>query len=222
MNFQTVLIAILLSAFTLAEQSPVLSLDWKSFKRTHNKDYANDNETHRYLIWQSNIRFIREHNEKAALKKVSYTLAMNKYGDLTSKEFVSLMNGFKARGTSNNVSASRVYPTSSKARAAASAVDWRAKGYVTRIKDQGSCGGCWAFSAVAALEGQHFKKTGVLTPLSEQNLIDCSQENEGCNGGVMDYAFEYIISNKGINTEASYPYKGQVRDLTGTFILSAA
>ena len=88
-------------------------------------------------------------------------------------------------------------------------LDWRIKGYVTDIKDQGQCGSCWAFSTTGALQGQHFAKTSKLISLSEQNLVDCSLLNFGCKGANQDLAFDYIKAHGGIDTEESYPYQAK-------------
>ncbi|KAK3771605.1 hypothetical protein RRG08_018327 [Elysia crispata] len=129
----------------------------------------------------------------------------NKYSDMSSEEFRETM-------LSHTIHVKPGSDVSMGAAAAASdfpkAVDWREKGYVTNVKDQGPCGSCWAFSTTGGLEGQHFKATGQLANLSESNLIDCTRRygNLGCRGGFMDNAYQYIIDNGGIDTEQSYPY----------------
>jgi len=113
---------------------------------------------------------------------------------------------------------------------APTSVDWRTKGLVADVKNQGSCGSCWAFSTIVSIEGQHAKKTGAITSLSEQNLVDCVKgvklPNDtdtccmGCQGGLMDDAFSYVLKSQSgaIDTEAGYPYRG----LAGTCAYDAA
>jgi len=88
------------------------------------------------------------------------------------------------------------------------ATDWRTKGYVNAVKDQGQCGSCWAFSAVANMEAAWFRKTGDLLQLSEQQLVSCDTggKDSGCNGGGPDTAFQWAIKYGGMASEAGYPY----------------
>ena len=104
-----------------------------------------------------------------------------------------------------------VAPASVSSDGAPEPIDWRTKGVVTAVKDQGECGSGWAFSATGAVEGAWAIKTGRLYSLSEQQLVDCSraQGNRGCDGGSPDRAFKYIIQNGGIETESDYPYRAR-------------
>merc|ERR1719436_594067 len=91
----------------------------------------------------------------------------------------------------------------------ATSVDWRDEGYVTAVKDQKSCGSCWAFGAVASMEAAHFEKYGSTLQMSEQQVVDCDQRNSGCNGGWYDTAWQYISEEGGIEAQADYPYTGR-------------
>ena len=180
------------------------NLAFISFLQEHSKEYKEDlEELARHTIWQANKKFIDSHN--AVADKFGYTLRMNQFGDLQSNEIVDIFNGYRMQERSNT---SKMFVPDRNLKLAAT-VDWRDKGYVTEIKNQGQCGSCWAFSTTGSLEGQHFKKTGNLVSLSEQNLVDCSKRygNNGCKGGLMDNAFRYIEANNGIDTEESYPYR---------------
>jgi cathepsin L len=163
------------------------------------KSYHHDEFMVRYNTFRSNLDFINAHNAK----NLSFTVAMNKFGDLSIQEFSKFYLGTKYTATgATRTSAPQALPTS---------WNWNTKGAVTPIKNQGQCGSCWSFSTTGSTEGCHFITTKKLVSLSEQNLMDCStsQGNQGCDGGLMTQAMDYIISNKGIDTESSYPYTAQ-------------
>ncbi|KAM9309801.1 cathepsin S-like [Pholidichthys leucotaenia] len=186
-----------------------LDAHWELWKKTHDKKYENEVEDmRRRELWEKNLMLITTHNLEASMGLHTYELSMNHLGDLTPEE----MGQFYATLTppTDVQRAPSPFARWSGADAPLS-VDWREKGCVTRVKMQGSCGSCWAFSAVGALEAQLAKMTGKLVDLSPQNLVDCSSKygNHGCNGGFMHHAFQYIIDNHGIDSDASYPYKGQ-------------
>ncbi|XP_076450455.1 cathepsin L-like peptidase isoform X1 [Babylonia areolata] len=207
------MLRLMIVAMVLASalSASVLDVDreWVTFKKTHNKLYDSpQTEAIRQAIWEKNLKMIVEHNLEADRGRHTFRLGMNYFGDMTNKEITTMLNGYKM---SPNRTAGAAYLPPSNVGAVPSEVDWRKKGYVTPVKNQLQCGSCWAFSATGSLEGQHFKKSGTLVSLSEQNLVDCSKKegNQGCEGGLMDQAFTYIKKNRGIDTEKSYPYKAK-------------
>ncbi|KAA3453114.1 zingipain-2-like [Gossypium australe] len=158
----------------------------------------------RLNIFKDNLKYIESFNND---KNKSFKLSLNKFADVTHDEFIVAHTGYKMGDNSTmSQSTSFMYESFSDV---PTSIDWRKKGAVTPIKDQGKCGCCWAFSAVAAVEGIIQIKTGKLISLSVQQLLDCSTNggNQGCSGGWMMNAFEYISQNQGITTEESYPYQ---------------
>ncbi|KVH98322.1 low-temperature-induced cysteine proteinase-like [Cynara cardunculus var. scolymus] len=161
----------------------------------------------RFQIFKDNLRYIDDHNSGDQ----TYKLGLNKFADLSNEEYRSTYTGAKridAKRKLNNVKSDRYSPRSDDV--LPDFVDWRSSGAVAAVKDQGSCGSCWAFSTIGSVEAINQIVTGELITLSEQELVDCDTSyNEGCNGGYMDYAFEFIVKNGGIDTDTDYPYTGK-------------
>lgn len=189
-----------------------LNSEWEEFKSYHKKQYSPAEEAVRRTVWEENLKRIAIHNLEASMGKHTYTLGMNAYGDMGHEEFLQNISAgclmkFDGVETETETDSARFLP--SDFIQVPQNVDWRKKQVVTRIKNQGHCGSCWAFSTTGSVEGQYARKYGKLVELSEQQLVDCSTQNNGCNGGMPDRAFSYIRQNRGIDSEVSYPYEGR-------------
>jgi len=191
--------------------------EWKMFQVKFNKTYQSFESDYRKQVFINNMKYIETHNAK----RLSWTLGVNEFADLTWAEFKATHLGLDAM--LQNRSPRRVVSLKGKL-TVPDTVDWVTKGAVTAVKNQGQCGSCWAFSTTGSVEGAHFIKSGKLVSLSEQQLMDCSTSygNMGCNGGLMDDAFQYL-EVAGSCTEASYPYTaadGNCRSCTPVAFIS--
>ncbi|PIA56588.1 hypothetical protein AQUCO_00700732v1 [Aquilegia coerulea] len=178
---------------------------YESWLMEHGKQYNGLGEKDkRFEIFKDNLKYIDEHNSEDH----SFKLGLNKFADLTNEEYRKKYLGVKKSDVHKRLSKTRSSRYAVReGEELPESVDWREKGAVVAVKDQGSWS-CWAFSTIAAVEGINKLVTGDLISLSEQELVDCDKSyNEGCNGGLMDYAFQFIINNGGIDTESDYPYQ---------------
>ncbi|KAI8474494.1 MAG: hypothetical protein J3K34DRAFT_374993 [Monoraphidium minutum] len=173
----------------------------------HGKGYANDllGAEAKFGAWKDNLEFALQYNKQQR----SHWVGLNALADLTPEEYRARY----ALGTPRmrpRAAGSGFRYGSLDAAALPQEVDWRGKGAVAEVKNQQACGSCWAFSTTGAVEGINKIVTGELVSLSEQYLVDCdTSKDKGCSGGLMDYAFEYIHENGGIEYEEDYPYTAQ-------------
>ncbi|KAI4383339.1 hypothetical protein MLD38_009189 [Melastoma candidum] len=189
-------------ARTLGAVDQTMRQRYEQWMARYGRVYGSDLEKEkRFQIFKENAIRIDDFNQA---NEKPFKLALNKFADLTNEEFKSTYNRYKEHICSPQESFKYENITT-----VPSTMDWRKKGAVTPIKNQQQCGCCWAFSAVAAVEGIHQISTGKLVSLSEQELVDCDIHgvDQGCQGGWMDSAFQFVKSH-GLTTEASYPYKG--------------
>ncbi|XP_053157468.1 procathepsin L-like isoform X2 [Hemicordylus capensis] len=203
---------VLLGTFSSA-LDPALEQAWNDWKSTHDKVYSEGKEeAFRRAIWEKNLAMVEQHNREEALGEHTYRMGMNQFSDWTDEEFNERMSCFSPPDLAEETGGNETIFQESDTLEIPKWINWRAKGYVTPVKDQDrpyQCGSCWAFSATGALEALHFKKTGKLVSLSEQNLVDCVKSSNGCHRGSYSEAFKYVRDNKGINSEKTYPYKAK-------------
>ncbi|CAN7114685.1 unnamed protein product [Brassica rapa subsp. narinosa] len=186
-----------LFAKILGQSDDVLS--FARFTQKYGKKYQNKEEIkHRFSVFQENLDLIGSTNKKG----LPFKLGVNKFADLTNQEFLrnkfdcSRFGIFKGR---HNVTDTTTIP---------SAKDWTKAGIVSPVRDQGQCEAGWAISSVGAVEAAYRKKYPLgRISLSEQQLLDCSTTNTGCDGGAAANAFQYNVERK-VNYQAAYPYRG--------------
>jgi len=176
---------------------------WTLWKQTQGKSYGNNSEEeYRFGVFVGNFATINTHNASVQTSK----MGLNAFADLTKAEFKAIYLGFAPKPLNSQA------VTFSTANLKSS-VNWVTAGAVGAVKDQGQCGSCWAFSAVSSTESANYiqKKMSSAPSYSEQQLVDCaggSYGNQGCNGGLMDNAFDYI-KDYPLETEADYGYTAQ-------------
>ena len=175
---------------------------FQRFIKKYNKKYSSMTEyLARFNAFRQNLLKMVENGPQ------SYETGTTKFADMTPQEFARthLNLNFNAFALVN-LKPAKVKITN----AAPDDFDWRDKNVVSAVKDQGSCGSCWAFSTIANLESLYALKKGVVKTFSEQYLVDCDTEDEGCNGGLMELSFEWLASNDGgVMYESDYPYTGK-------------
>jgi cathepsin F len=198
------LIAFALIALVVADKDTFIFNQFQKFIKEHNKKYTNiDEYMARYNTFKKNYEKL-ETMTISPDSKVSHSVGLNKFADLSFEEF---------RRTYLNAKISPVHlqrtskPTFLTYLAdVPESFDWRDKKAVGPVKDQGRCGSCFAFSAVGNLEGLHAIKTGEFVQYSEQQLVDCDKLDMDCLGGFVENAFEYIKKAGGIELQVDYPY----------------
>jgi len=176
------------------------------FKMQYGKNYSTWEEHERRLgIFKENLVKIEAHNAK----KLPWTMGVTQFSDMTPYEFTSYVKRGNGGGYVPIRDSERKKPVKSL-NASCTSVDWVAEGKITPVKNQGQCGSCWSFSTTGSIEGRSAIKSGTLASISEQQLVDCdTSKDHGCNGGLMDYGFEYVISSGGLCSEVAYPYEAK-------------
>jgi len=199
---------------TLGAASGDVEAKFREFEAKFGKNYAVSEREARLAIFQNNLQKIDDLNK---IEQGSATYShLTPFADLSEEEF-SVRRGYK--GSSQRVRSN--VPTLGTSDLP-SDFDWRPQGAVNSVKDQGQCGSCWAFATVANIEGAGFVSTGKLVSLSEQELVDCDTAkgtdthgdafgpDEGCNGGLPEWAYaDMIDQNLGLELESEYPYSGR-------------
>ena len=190
----------LMSENSTSQNEQLSRQKFENFVVSYGRKYISPAEKEfRFKVFVQNLEEIVKINSA----NISYKYGLNNFSDMTQEEFKAKYLGYVSNKKESELSAMNQHSLTS----GPASVDWRTKGAVTPVKDQGACGSCWAFAATGALEGAYFLKNGSQLSFSEQHLVDCSwlQGNLGCSGGLANRAFRYW-EKKGFLKESDYEY----------------
>ena len=196
------ILLLILSLVSCDDNDQIIYRHFKSFVKKYDKKYSSMEEyLARFKVFRENYLT----NLKNGQQK--YDVGITKFSDMTPDEFAKTFLNFKPNANAfHNIEAVRLKQTNDLA---PDAFDWRDKGVVTDVKNQSGCGSCWSFGTTGNLEGLYALKKGVIKTFSEQFLIDCDTQDNGCEGGYMINAFDWIKENGGFMSEEDYPFTGQ-------------
>lgn len=168
-------------------------------------------------IFWNNLRTIAHHNFEFRRGRSNFQMGINKFTDLTFEEYSEM---FIPKGSSDEPEDEDVeisiepveYIYRDSEAEFPEVFDWRDRGAVTKVKDQGTCGSCYAMAGIAAIESQYFIRHQRLVELSEQEVIDCAEAKHRanhCSGGLDYSAIEFVRDNGGVSSAADYPYESR-------------
>jgi len=179
--------------------------EFQKFTHDFGKQYNTIEEyTQAFENFSMNLNVHLTHKSQRTL---SYEAGVTKFWDMTFEQFQATYLNLHVPSLEKFLKNATPYQLKRKVKADPSH-DWREKGSVGPVKDQGSCGSCWAFSIVGNLEGLYHIKNKELKQFSEQQIVDCDKKDYGCNGGWMEWGMQYIQQQGGLEVQADYPYKG--------------
>jgi len=186
-------------------QNADIKKQFRDYMTKHGKSYGDASEYNvRLQNFEASIHRIAAMNARSK----TATFALNKFSDMSTEEFrttVLMKNGIPK----NQTQKAGIETLQPKTANVPASFDWRNKGAVTPVKDQGQCGSCWAFSATENIESMWIlagKATNKTVRLSEQQIVDCDNSDGGCDGGNTNTAYQYIMSAGGLEGEVNYPY----------------
>ncbi|OON23446.1 papain family cysteine protease [Opisthorchis viverrini] len=187
---------------------------YEEFKLKYQKSYSNDDDEYRFRVFRDNLLRIKQFQN---MERGTAKYGVTQFSDLTAQEFkVKYLRSEFGGG----VPVDRESVPFTQTAVNDDNFDWRNRGAVGPVLDQGDCGSCWAFSAVGNIEGQWFRRTGELLKLSEQQLVDCDEVDQGCDGGTPPLAFKQVVEMGGLQLDSDYPYEeseGQCRMVPSEF-----